>query len=52
MTRDELAKQIDDCEPIRKQSLAVADTYRLVARRVVGRGQEEVTIDSPSINLG
>ena len=25
MTRDELAKRIDDCEPIRKQSLAGID---------------------------
>jgi hypothetical protein len=30
----------------------VADTWRLVARRLHGRGQENVTIDAPSINLG
>ena len=31
---------------------AVAETYRLTARRIVGRGEDSVTIDSPSINLG
>jgi hypothetical protein len=31
---------------------AVTDTYRLVARRIVGRGEDSVTIDAPSINLG
>jgi hypothetical protein len=33
-------------------STAVADTWRLAARRITGRGTENVTIDAPSINLG
>lgn len=32
--------------------LAVADTYRLAARRIVGSGDESVAIDAPSITLG
>jgi len=31
---------------------AVADTYRLTARRIFGRGEDSVSIDAPSINLG
>ena len=31
---------------------AVADTYRLTARRIFGRGEDGVSIDAPSINLG
>ena len=30
----------------------VADTYRLTARRIFGRGEDTVSIDAPSINLG
>ena len=30
----------------------VADTYRLTARRIFGRGEDSVSIDAPSINLG
>jgi hypothetical protein len=30
----------------------VAETWRLVARRIAGRGLDSVTIDAPSINLG
>ena len=30
----------------------VADTYRLTARRIFGRGEDGVSIDAPSINLG
>jgi hypothetical protein len=31
---------------------AVAETYRLAAQRIIGRGEDSVTIDAPSINLG
>jgi hypothetical protein len=31
---------------------AVTDTYRLTARRILGRGEDSVSIDAPSINLG
>jgi len=31
---------------------AVVETWRLAAQRIVGHGQDSVTIDSPSINLG
>jgi hypothetical protein len=31
---------------------AVTETWRLAARRVIGRGEDSVTIDAPSINLG
>jgi hypothetical protein len=31
---------------------AVTDTWRLTAQRIVGRGEDSVTIDAPSINLG
>lgn len=30
----------------------VAETYRLAARRIASRGDDSVSIDSPSINLG
>jgi hypothetical protein len=31
---------------------AVANTYRLTARRIFGHGEDSVAIDAPSINLG
>jgi hypothetical protein len=39
-------------ERARTISTTVAETWRLVARRIAGRGGESVTIDAPSINLG
>jgi hypothetical protein len=39
-------------ERARAISTNVAETWRLVARRIAGRGEENVTIDAPSINLG
>lgn len=36
----------------KEMTTVIADTYRLIARRVLNRGEDSVTIDGPSIKLG
>ncbi|WP_158746199.1 DUF3540 domain-containing protein [Acidisphaera sp. L21] len=37
---------------VRSVCTTVTETYRLAAQRIVGRGNETVTLEAPSINLG
>jgi len=51
---DTVRQRISGMLEVRAKAIttAVAETWRLTARRLLGRGQDSVTIDSPSINLG
>jgi hypothetical protein len=51
---DTVRQRISGMLEVRAKAIttAVAETWRLTARRLLGRGEDSVTIDSPSINLG
>jgi hypothetical protein len=51
---DTVRRRISGMLDVRAKAISttVAETWRLVARRISGRGEENVAIDAPSINLG
>ena len=49
-----IRRRVSDAIDVRVQSISVmvGETYRLMARRILGRGQDSITLDAPAINLG